>query len=109
MNAVLLDVYGVKLLVFNVYLNCLDSSPEYDTEVEMSCQFIYNTIDQSDLCDGRYIIGGYLNFDLTRLTTDMRSSHMGRLYSRQARVYGGGGQGGALPPLQRNDLPPPDG
>ena len=74
-NTVLLVANGVKLLVFNVYLSCLDSSPEYDVEVEKCCQFIYNTIDQSDLCDGCYIIGGDFNFDLTRLTSDMRSSH----------------------------------
>ena len=80
-SAVLLNINGVKLLVFNVYLPCLHSLPEYGTEVEMCCQFIYKTINQSDLCDGCYIIGGEFNFDFTRLTTDIRSSHMGRLYS----------------------------
>ena len=36
-NTVLLDVNGVKLLVFHEYLPCLDSSLEYDEEVEMCC------------------------------------------------------------------------
>ena len=93
-NAVLLYVNGIKLLVFIVYLLCLNSSPEYGVEVKMCCQFICNTIDQSDFCDGCYIIEGDFNFDLTRSTTDMRSSHMGRLYfqlmlSRVSSNYAG--------------------
>ena len=36
-NAVLLDANGVQLLVLNVYLPWLDSSSEYDVEVEMYC------------------------------------------------------------------------
>ena len=50
-KAVSLDANGVKRLVFNVSLLCLDSSSEYDAEIKTCSQFIYNTIDQSNLCD----------------------------------------------------------
>ena len=37
-NALLVEISGKKIVVFNVYLPCLSNSVEYEAEIDMCCQ-----------------------------------------------------------------------
>jgi hypothetical protein len=60
-NGVLLNIGGMQVAVFNVYLLCNDISIEYDTEVQMCFQFIQATLLQLGLDNVCYVIGGDFN------------------------------------------------
>jgi exonuclease III len=78
-NALLLDVLGKKIIIFNVYLPCFSNSVDYDVDVEICCHFIYNVIRSLNVQYDGIIIAGDFNCNIGRKVESMENSHFCRL------------------------------
>ena len=78
-NALVVEISGKKIVVFNVYLSCLINSGEYDAGIEMCYQYIYNTLMNIRVQYDGYINACDFNCNISQIVSSMKTNHICKL------------------------------